>query len=148
MQAEENTDNATMIHIPNWSLSKQSLLTSDLEIRRTRKILVIICGICLFAWLGVINLVLFGFVILILIISGIFGSPKNDSSDKYSTTSRQNIERVNKEPYSPFFCVAIYAVNFILMIIIVKLTFKFSKLIAAKKAYLIQQTQRAIYSII
>ncbi|CAF5059276.1 unnamed protein product, partial [Rotaria sp. Silwood1] len=101
-----------------------------------------------FAWLGVINLVLFGFVILILIISGIFGSPKNDSSDKYSTTSRQNIERVNKEPYSPFFCVAIYTVNFILMIIIVKLTFKFSKLIAAKKAYLIQQTQRAIYSII
>ncbi|CAF3729854.1 unnamed protein product [Rotaria sp. Silwood1] len=105
-------------------------------------------GLRVFAWLGVINLVLFGFVILILIISGIFGSPKNDSSDKYSTTSRQNIERVNKEPYSPFFCVAIYAVNFILMIIIVKLTFKFSKLIAAKKAYLIQQTQRAIYSII
>ncbi|CAF2705403.1 unnamed protein product [Rotaria sp. Silwood2] len=203
MQAEENTNNVAAINIPNWSLSKQTLLNADLEVRRTRKTLVVIGGVCLvlfvcglidaiftstiryclipntrleeigeflieiflyaltlfcayrysetglrvFAWLGVIELICLGFVILILI-PGIFRLPEKNSIDKYSTTSLQNIERVNKKRYGPFFCACVYITDFILTIIIVKLTFKLSKLIAAKKANLIQQTQRAIYSII
>ncbi|CAF1368494.1 unnamed protein product [Rotaria sp. Silwood1] len=47
MQAETDVSNMATISIPTLPLAKPSLLTDDPEIRRTRRIIMIICSICI-----------------------------------------------------------------------------------------------------
>ncbi|CAF3891357.1 unnamed protein product [Rotaria sp. Silwood1] len=133
MESEQNNGKVIITNIPNSSLSKQQLITTDPEIRRIRKYLLLIYGIGLMAWLSIIDLIGFAVVTIILIIFSLMNSKRKSSIDISSIDDPENNHATQTKQINP-------------LVIMVIWIFKLTKLISAKKTQAIQQIERVVYS--
>ncbi|CAF0803910.1 unnamed protein product [Rotaria sordida] len=190
MQYEQGSEKVNIVGAHNTLVAKPLPMNQDPEVQRTRRILLIVLGVCLalclmnainaifghnsqhhikqtqhgvqvgqslisiafytfgiiaayrysqiglrvFAWLGVISLIILGIAIAVFLIFGITaitaGSVTDDNMSKSLMIGTSFV----------FFILAcVVIVAFILTIIIVKLAFKLAKLINGKQTVVIQQ---------
>ncbi|CAF0997331.1 unnamed protein product [Rotaria sordida] len=190
MQYEQGSEKVDMINTPYIPVSRPLLLNEDPEIRRTRKILIIILGVCLalsvvgminavsgsevrhgmqdgrrgvemgqsviailfysfgifvahryyqtglrvFAWLGIIELVIFSIIIIVIICFAITATAAANITD-----DDMNKSILIGASVAIFFVIIICIACLILTIIIVKFAFKLARLIDAKRSLTIQQ---------
>ncbi|CAF3071517.1 unnamed protein product [Rotaria socialis] len=200
MQVAQGKDEPATKIIPNLALMKQLQLDGEPEIRRTRRNIAILFGICIvfnvfvlinsmftntfyvcllhngryetiavclcgifyfglgllaacrYSEIGlrVIGIVgIFQLAMLALSIVGLIGLAfmykwLESVSNMYSNEYRSSTDQVIRKRMIPIFCIVLYTIDFILMIIMVKLAFKLAGFIGAKKAMTIQQVQYSI----
>jgi hypothetical protein len=193
MQYNQDTDKVAMMNSSYITVPKPLLLTEDREVQRTRKILIIILGVCLglcvvalvsmvfgsalttemngtqrsikvgqaiiailfygfgifvarrysaiglrvFAWLNIIELVAMGIGIVLLVFVMIMGvSVINYAAVVYG---QMKDLLVGATEGTFIFTIIIYIAAFVLLVIIVKLTFKLARAIDANQRLIIQQ---------
>ncbi|CAM4895165.1 unnamed protein product [Rotaria socialis] len=174
MQVAQGKDEPATKIIPNLALMKQLQLDGEPEIRRTRRNIAILFGICIvFNVFVLINSMftntfyvcllhngryetiaigivgIFQLAMLALSIVGLIGLAfmykwLESVSNMYSNEYRSSTDQVIRKRMIPIFCIVLYTIDFILMIIMVKLAFKLAGFIGAKKAMTIQQVQYSI----
>ncbi|CAF4474389.1 unnamed protein product [Rotaria socialis] len=144
MQVAQGKDEPATKIIPNLALMKQLQLDREPEIRRTRRNIAILFGICIIGIVGIFQLAMLALSIVGLIGLAIMYKWLESVSNMYSNEYRSSTDQVIRKRMIPIFCIVLYTIDFILMIIMVKLAFKLAGFIGAKKAMTIQQVQYSI----